>query len=104
MTEEEVKATAGTIYHIAAFNTTAAPLYLKLYNLTAANTTVGTSTPTHTYVIPGNADSDGAGFMLDVSKGIKFDTAISAAVTTGVADADTGAPSANAAIVNIQYK
>ena len=102
-TEEEVKATAGTIYSIAAFNTTAAPLYLKLYNLTAANTTVGTSTPTHTYVVPGNADSDGAGFILSVPQGIAFSTAISAAVTTGVADADTGAPGANACIVNIQY-
>lgn len=102
-TEEEVKATAGTIYSIAAFNTTAAPLYLKLYNLTAANTTVGTSTPTHTYVVPGNADSDGAGFVLSVPQGIAFGTAISAAVTTAVADADTGAPGANACIVNIQY-
>ena len=102
-TEEEVKATAGTIYSIAAFNLTAAPLYLKLYNLTAANTTVGTSTPTHTYVVPGNADSDGAGFILNVSQGIAFSTAISAAVTTGVADADTGAPAANACVVDLQY-
>ena len=102
-TEEEVKATAGTIYHIAAFNRTAAPLYLKLYNLTAANTTVGTSTPTHTYVVPANADSDGAGFMLGIPQGIAFSTAISAAVTTAVADADTGAPGANDCVVNIQY-
>ena len=102
-TEEEVKATAGTIYSIAAFNRTAAPLYLKLYNLTAANTTVGTSTPTHTYVVPANADSDGAGFILNVPQGIAFSTAISAAVTTGVADADTGAPGANDVVVNIQY-
>lgn len=102
--EEEVKATAGTVYHIAAFNRTAAPLYLKLYNDTAANVSVGSSTPTHTYVIPGNADSDGAGFILSVPSGIAFSTAICAAVTTGVADADTGAPGANEAVVNIQYK
>lgn len=101
--EEEVKATPGTIYSIAAFNRTAAPLYLKLYNLTAANTTVGSSTPTHTYVVPANADSDGAGFLLSVPQGIAFSTAISAAVTTGVADADTGAPGANDCVVNIQY-
>ena len=102
-TEEEVKATAGTIYHIAAFNRTAAPLYLKLYNLTAVNTTVGTSTPTHTYVVPANADSDGAGFLLSIPQGIAFSTAISAAVTTGVADADVGAPGANDCVVVIQY-
>jgi hypothetical protein len=36
--EEEVKATAGQVFSITAFNTTAAPLYLKFYNATAANT------------------------------------------------------------------
>ena len=101
--EEEVKATAGTIYSIHAMNLTTGILYLKLYNLTAANTTVGTSTPTHTYPIPANADTDGAGFTFSIPQGIAFSTAISAAVTTGVADADTGAPAANAAVVHIQY-
>jgi hypothetical protein len=102
--EEEVKATAGTVYSILAFNRTAAPLYLKFYNLTAANTTVGTSTPVITLVVPANADSDGAGFTHSVAQGYAFDTAISAAVTTGVADADTGAPGANDCVVLIGYK
>jgi hypothetical protein len=102
--EEEVKGTAGQIYGITAFNRTAAPLYLKLYNLTAANTTVGSSTVIATFVIPANADSDGAGFILNMPFGLTFDTAISAAVTTGVAAADTGAPGANDAVVNIFYK
>ena len=102
-TEEEVKATAGTIYSIHAMNLTTGILYLKLYNLTAANTTVGTSTPTHTFPIPANADTDAAGFTFAIPQGIAFSTAISAAVTTGVADADTGAPAANAAVVHIQY-
>jgi hypothetical protein len=35
--------------------------------------------------------------------GIAFGTAITAAATTGVADADTGAPAANAVVVNILY-
>jgi hypothetical protein len=102
--EEEVKASAGTVYSILAFNRTAAPLYLKFYNLTAANTTVGTSTPVITLVVPGNADSDGAGFTHSVAQGYAFDTAISVAATTGVADADTGAPGANDCIVLIGYK
>jgi hypothetical protein len=42
--------------------------------------------------------------MLNVPGGIAFATAISAAVTTGVADSDTGAPGANDCVVNIQYK
>ena len=102
--EEEVKATAGVLYSIAAFNRTAAPLYLKFYNLTAANTTVGTSTPVLTFVVPGNADSDGAGFILEKTYGWTFDTAISVACTTGVADADTGAPAANDCVINLGYK
>jgi hypothetical protein len=102
--EEEVKASAGTVYSILAFNRTAAPLYLKFYNLTAANTTVGTSTPVITLVVPANADSDGAGFTHSVAQGYAFDTAISVAATTGVADADTGAPGANDCVVLIGYK
>lgn len=101
--EEEVKATAGQVFSITAFNTTAAPLYLKFYNLTAANTSVGTSTPVLTFVVPANADSDGAGFVWNNAIGFAFSTAISVAVTTGVADNDTGAPGANACIVNIGF-
>ena len=102
-TAEEIKATAGQVFSIAAFNRTAAPLYLKFYNLTAANTTVGSSTPVLTFVVPGNADSDGAGFIWDNPIGYAFGTAISVACTTGVADADTGAPGANDCVINVGY-
>lgn len=102
-TEEEVKATAGQLFSISAFNTTAAPLYLKFYNATAANTTVGTTTPVLTFVVPGNADSDGAGFIHATDIGYAFSTAISVACTTGIADNDTGAPSANACVINLGY-
>lgn len=102
--EEEIKATAGQLYWISAFNRTAAPLYLKFYNATAANVTVGTTTPVMTFVVPGNADSDGAGFVLNFGDiGVAFGTAISVACTTGVADNDTGAPGANDCVINIGY-
>ena len=101
--EEEVKATAGQVFTITAFNRTAAPLYLKLYNATAANVTVGTTTPVMTFLVPANADSDGAGFIHTTDIGYAFGTAISAAVTTGVADNDMGAPGANDCLVNIGY-
>lgn len=101
--EEEIKSSAGQIFSISAFNTTAAPLYLKFYNATAANVSVGTTTPVLTFVVPGNADSDGAGFIWNNDIGFAFGTAISVACTTGVADADTGAPGANACIINIGY-
>lgn len=102
-TEDQVKATAGQVYWIHAINTTDAPLYLKFYNATAASVTVGTTTPIMTFPVPGNANSDGAGFTLSIPNGIAFDTAITIAATTAVADNDTGAPSANALIVNLGY-
>lgn len=101
--EEEIKASAGQVFSISAFNTTAAPLFLKFYNLTAANTTVGSSTPVLTFVVPGNADSDGAGFVWNNPIGFVFGTAISVACTTAVADADTGAPGVNACIINVGF-
>lgn len=101
--EDQVKGTAGQVYWIHAINLTAAPLYLKFYNATAASVTVGTTTPDLTFPVPGNADSDGAGFTLSIPNGIAFSTAITIAGTTGVADADTGAPGANALIVNLGY-
>lgn len=97
--EEQIKATAGQIYSIAAFNTNASARYLKFYNATAANVTVGTTTPVLTYYLPATG-----GFTLDIPCGYAFATAITAAATTGVADNDTGAPGANEVIVNIGYK
>ena len=101
--EEEIKATAGQVFSISAFNRTAAPLYLKFYNDTAANVIVGTTTPVATFVVPANADSDGAGFVWNNSIGFAFSAAITAAVTTGVAVADTGAPGANDCVIVVGF-
>jgi hypothetical protein len=102
-TEEEIKATAGQIYGMWVTNTHTSTLWLKFYNLTAPNTTVGTSTPVITLGIPGNSSDDVTG-LFSSTMGITFDTAICAAVTTGVADNDTGAPAANSIIINVFYK
>jgi hypothetical protein len=101
--EEEVKATAGCIYGIWVSNMATSTRFVKFYNLTAANTTVGSSTPVITIAVPGNSSDDVTG-LLSSTHGIMFDTAISAAATTGIADADTGAPSANDVILNVFYK
>lgn len=98
-TEEEVKGTAGVVYGYYFFNAAASVRYLKLYNATAASVTVGTTTPVMTIPMPA-----GAGANVGFTYGIGFATAICAAATTGVADADTGAPAANDVIVNIFYK
>lgn len=97
-----VKASAGTLYAIEAFNTTDAPLYLQLFNVAQGSVTVGTTTPTNQWVIPGNANSDGAGFTFNVPQGVAYGTAITAACSTN--SEGNGAPGAGACIVNIHYK
>jgi hypothetical protein len=101
-TEEEVKATAGVLYFIHAMNMVATARYLKFYNATTANVTVGTTTPVLTFPIPANSTT-GAGFTVSIPQGLTFGTAITVACTTGVADNDTGAPGANDVIINIGY-
>jgi hypothetical protein len=97
-TEEEAKATAGQVFGWYIYNANAAARYVKFYNATAANVTVGTTTPVLTLPIP---PTSGANVFSDV--GIAFSTAITVAATTGVADTDTGAPGANEVIINLFY-
>lgn len=102
-TEEEVKASAGQVYGWFIANTATSTRFVKFYNATAANVTVGTTTPVLTLPIPGNSSDDVAAHLLG-AHGITFDTAITVAATTGVADNDTGAPGANEVIINVFYK
>lgn len=103
-TEEEVKATAGTLYGIWFSNMATSTRFLKIYNATAASVTVGSTTPAITLALPGNTSDDISGALGGMAQGIKFGTAITVAATTGIADNDTGAPSANDVIVNVFYK
>lgn len=96
-----VKASAGQVYAVQAFNTNAAARYLKLYNKASAPT-VGTDTPVKTLTIPGNAA--GAGLVLSWDKGLAFGTGIAFAVTTGAADSDTGAVAASELVIDLDYK
>ena len=95
-----VKASAGQVYSITAFNVAATPAYLKFHN-TAGTPTAGASV-TDTYLIPGN--TAGAGFVLNIDKGIAFSTGIGITITTGIADADTTAIAASNVVLNIYYK
>ena len=102
-TEEDIKTSAGCIYGMWVTNLATSTRFVKFYNATAANTTVGTTTPVITIGIPGNSSDDVAG-LFSSTHGIMFDTAICAAATTGIADADTGAPAANDVLINVFYK
>jgi hypothetical protein len=97
-TEEEVKATAGQVFGWYIFNAAATTHYVKFYNATTANVTVGTTTPVLTIPVPA-----GSAANVFTDTGIAFGTAITVAATTGVADNDTGAPAANAVVVNVFY-
>ena len=102
-TEEEIKATAGQVYGFLLTNRATSARYLKFYNATAANVTVGTTTPVITWPIPANSTDFIAAAALG-AMGIAFDTAITVAATTGLADNDTGAPGANDVVINVFYK
>lgn len=97
--EEDVKTSAGKVYGWYMYNNASSVRYVKLYNDTAANVTVGSTAPVLTVPLPASS-----GANVEYTNGIPFSTAISAAATTGVADSDTGAPSANDVVVNIFYK
>lgn len=97
-TEEDVKTSAGQLFGWYMFNAAATTRYVKLYNATAANVTVGSTTPVLVLPVPAGG---AANAVFDI--GIAFSTAICAAATTGVANSDTGAPSANDVVVNFLY-
>lgn len=97
-----VKASAGQVYKIRATNNSANIAYIKLYDATTA--TAGAGTPVDTIMIPA-ATAGGAGiadWYGDI--GVAHATGITFIVTTGIADADTAAPAANAYIVTVFYK
>lgn len=96
-----VKASAGTVAAIVVSNVNAAMRYLKFYN-TSSSPTVGTSTVVFIVPIPGNTAGAGAAIPLP-PQGLNFSTGISFALTTGLADADTGAVAASELSVSLAY-
>lgn len=96
-----VKASAGTLGYVTATNINASPRYLKLYDK-ATSPTVGTDTPVHTFLIPGN--TSGSGIVVSFpTQGVTFTAGIGLAITTGVADSDTGAVAANELVINYGF-
>lgn len=93
-----VKATAGSLYAISASNINAATRYLKLYNKTTAPT-VGTDIPIMIIPIPANSRiSESIGAI-----GHRFTSGIGLALTTGIADNDTGAVASGEIKVTVSY-
>lgn len=102
--EEQVSATACTVSYMYFWNATAAPLWVQIFNATAASIAPGSDAPDMNFPIPANADSDVAGITIPIPNGgIQFTTALSVAVTTG-SGTNSGAPGANEAGGIIIYK
>jgi len=80
-----IKATAGTLYHIAVSNNGAAAAYLKLHN--SATVTAGTTAVALWIKLP---IGDTLNFDFGVT-GMRFGTGICMSITGGVADTDTTA-------------
>lgn len=101
-TTQQVKATAGVLYRCAVTNDTASTKeYVKFYNAASlTGSAAGTETPVITLPIAGATT-----LTLDFGAiGYYFDTGLTIAATTGIADNDTGAPATNAVVVNCLYK
>lgn len=100
-TLEVVKASAGQLYWMHVINLASAVRFVKIYNATSG--TIGTGAPVLTFPIPTQGDTNGAGFTLSIPNGVAFATGISIGASTGIADADTGAPGANEVVVNLGF-
>ena len=94
-----MKASAGQLFGWYIYNDGAADVSVKIYDATAANVTVGTTTPVLTFTIP-------AGSAANVLSpiGIVFSNGICAAAVTEIADNGTTAPAANQVVANFFYK
>lgn len=95
-----VKASAGQVYCITGGNLSASPRFLKFHN-TASTPSAGSGV-TDTYILPGN--TSGAGFVINIDKGIAFATGIGISIVTGIADNSTTAIGASEVVINIYYK
>ena len=93
-----LKASAGQVFGWYLFNAAAAARFVKFYDQAAAPT-VGTDTPLFTLGLPA-----GAAANVEFVHGIAFANGIGLGATTGVADANTGAPAANDLSVAVFYK
>ena len=95
-----VKASGANLYSIVAIGLTSTVRYLKLYNK-ATVPTVGTDVPLMTIPVPAN--TQGAGIAIPFSMGVNFPLGIAIAITSGLADNNTGAILANDVVVNLTY-
>jgi hypothetical protein len=97
--EDDIKTSPGKVYGWDLYNLATSNRYVRIYNATAANTTVGSTAALCFIPMP-----PGAKVNIEFTNGIKFDTAICIAATTGFAANDTGAPGTNEVMGTVYYQ
>lgn len=102
--EDNVSTDPCQVYRLRITNNATSSRFVKLYNETAANVTVGTTTPKDTITVPpASAAGNPTIMVVEYPHGLPFDTAMCIAATTAITDNDTGAPSANDVAVITLY-
>lgn len=82
-----IKATPGRLHALHITNRHSAAIFVKLYDASVAGTTVGTTAPVNIFQVAANSQV----VHRFTEAPIAFGTAITAACTTGVTDADATA-------------
>lgn len=97
VTGQIVKNSLGEIFNGSVYNNNAAVRYLKVYDKATAPDE--NDTPIATIPLAPNDTT----YINGSETGVQFLNGISLRATTGIADADTGAPGANDVVVNLFY-
>lgn len=97
VTGQVVKSTPGRLYGGHVYNAAASARFLKFYNKATAPSEA--DTPVLTIGVPATS----LVALPFPSCGVGFSAGLSVRASTGVADADTGAPSANDVVLNLLY-
>lgn len=93
-----VRNAPARVFRITGMNNAAAIRYLKLYNKASGSPTVGTDFPFWVETLEASAP-----FVIDLAA-LLFSTGLGYAITTGIADSDTGAIVAgDITTMNISY-
>lgn len=92
-TAQVCRADSGWIDYIHVINSNVADAYLQLFDVASASVTVGTTTPTLSFLVPAGDGVNAAAFEQHFSTPLRFRTAITYACTTtatGSGDPTTG--------------
>jgi hypothetical protein len=77
--------------------------YIKVFNNTSAGVTAGTTSADYQFAIPANSTT-GAGFVLELNKGVAHSTGITIMMTGAVSLTDNTSLAANDVVATFFYK